>query len=209
MTTASPIRVLIVDDHAAVRAGLRGMLDAEGDIEAVGEASSVREALDLAAEAPADVVLLDQQLPDSDGLGLCLRFQTWVRAPRVVIYTAFGDDTLALLAVLAGAGAMVGKAEPPERLADVVRAVAAGETILPAKNPAAMEGIAARIDPEDMPILGMLLHGTPPDEVARTLGVKESWLSARRWAMLERLRARRPRHGRPRGEPLFDNISAR
>ena len=69
-----------------------------------------------------------------------------------------------------------------------------------------MEGIAGRIDPEDMPIPGMLLHGTPPDEVARTLGVKESWLSSRRWAMLERLRARRPRHGRPRGEPLFDNI---
>jgi DNA-binding NarL/FixJ family response regulator len=205
MLTANPIRVLIVDDHAAVRAGIHGMLESEPGMEPVGEAGSARAALDLAADTPADVILVDYHLPDWDGLALSLRLQSWLRAPRVVIYSAFADDTLAVLAVVAGAGAIVDKAEPPERLCDAVRAVAAGKTLLPAQNPGAMEGIAERVDPEDMPIVGMLLHGTAPPDVARTLGVGESWLTARRWAMLEQLRARRRRHGRPRGQPLFGN----
>jgi hypothetical protein len=69
-----------------------------------------------------------------------------------------------------------------------VRAVAAGGTAIPPATPGAQAILAARLDPEDLPILAMLLDGTEPDEIARVLGIRPSWLDARRWAMLERVR---------------------
>lgn len=197
------IRILLVDDHAAIREGLWGMLAFEPDLEPVAAASSVREAFELAERTPADVALLDYHLPDGDGLSLCLRMQSWRRSPRTVIYSAFADETLTVLAVVAGADAVVGKASAPEQLCETLRAVARGESQLWAPTPTVSEGVAARLDAEDMPILGMLLHRIPAAEIAETLAVDESWLSARRWAILERLRGRPSRRSRPPHEPLF------
>jgi DNA-binding NarL/FixJ family response regulator len=188
MTTATAtLRVLAVDDHPAVRAGLASLLAAEDGLELVGGAATVREAVELCAQLRPDVVVLDVHLPDGDGLALCLRLQAGTPAPAVLLYTAFADDRLAVAAVVAGARGLMGKSAEPDALTLAIRAVAQGVTMLPPPSPEALAVSATRLDPQDVPALGMLLHGTPPADIARTLAVADSWLGARRWAMLERL----------------------
>jgi DNA-binding NarL/FixJ family response regulator len=186
-TVAATLRVLAVDDHPAVRAGLCSLFAAEDGLELVGGAATVREALTLSAQLRPDVVVVDVHLPDGDGLGLCLRLQAADPAPAVLLYTAFADDRLGVAAVVAGARGLIGKGADPDALADAVRAVGRGDIILPPPSPEALAVSARRLDPQDLPALGMLLHGTPPEDIARTLAVAASWLGARRWAMLERL----------------------
>jgi DNA-binding NarL/FixJ family response regulator len=189
MTTATAtLRVFAVDDHPAVRAGLASLLAAEDGLELVGSAATVREALEQCAQLRPDVVVLDVHLPDGDGLALCLRLQAGpTPAPAVLLYTAFADDRLAVAAVVAGARGLMGKSAEPDALTRAIRAVAQGTSMLPPPSPEALAVSATRLDPQDVPALGMLLHGTPPEDIARTLAVADSWLGARRWAMLERL----------------------
>jgi two-component system response regulator DevR len=197
MTTATAtLRVLAVDDHPAVRAGLASLLAAEPDLEHVGGVRNAREAAEACERLEPDVAVVDVQLPDGDGLALCLRLQDLPRPPAVLLYTAFADDRMAVAAVVAGARGLLGKSADPDALAGAVRAVARGDTILPPPSPQALAVSASRLDPQDLPALGMLLHGTPPEDIARTLAVAVSWLGARRWAMLERLQQGRERRRR-------------
>src|SRR6185436_1136271 len=110
--TAAAIRVLVVDDHPAVRQGIEAMLGHEDGIVCIGTAASAGEAHELwpaAERLPADVVVVDRHLPDEDGLSLCLWLRTRTPAPAVVIYSAFADEALVLPAVVAGACALIGK----------------------------------------------------------------------------------------------------
>jgi DNA-binding NarL/FixJ family response regulator len=188
---ADAIRILVVDDHPAVRAGLTVMLAEEPGIEPVGDAESASDAHEawLSSDERPDVVLVDYHLPDEDGLSLCLWLKTAEEPPAVVIYSASADEELALPAVVAGADGLVGKSSDPAELSDVVRAVAAGERRLPAVSPQAAATLGGRLDAEDLPILGMLRHGVPADEIAATLGVAGGDLVIRRWAMLELMTA--------------------
>jgi DNA-binding NarL/FixJ family response regulator len=185
------IRVLVVDDHPAVRTGLLAMLADEPGIEPAGAAASAGDAHQawLASDERPDVVLVDYHLPDEDGLSLCLWLKSAERAPAVVIYSAFADDALSLPAMVAGADGLVGKSTDPAEVSDVLRAVARGERRLPTVSPQVDGDLGARLAPEDLPILGMLRHGVPAHEVAATLGIDGRELATRRWAMLEQLTA--------------------
>lgn len=163
------------------------MLATEPDLEPIAVASSAREALAMAERTNPAVMVLDYHLPDEDGLSLCLRVKSMPVSPAALIYSAFADDQLVALAIVGGADGLMSKAGDPDELCDVVRALAAGATRLPAITPAAMEIAASRLDTDDLPIFGMLVHRTPPAEIAATLGMDESWLATRRWAMLKRL----------------------
>lgn len=191
------VRVLVVDDHAAMRAGLGAVLEAEPGMVAVGAVATAREALEAVEQSPPDIALLDYHLPDEDGLSLCLRLKGKRGPPRVVIYSAFADASLALAAVIAGADGIVSKSARPEELCEAIRNVAEGRAMMPALVPETMEESASRLDADDLPILGMLVHRTPADEIAAALGLTEAWLSARRWAMLGRLRGQAARRTRP------------
>ncbi len=195
---AEGVRLLLVDDHQAVRQGLHAMLRFEAGLEAAGSASDSREALALAAAIRPDVVLLDYHLPDEDGLSLCLRLKASEAPPRVLIYSAFADDMLGLLAVVAGADGLISKGALADELCEALQAVARGRSLIGPPSPATMESAASSLDPEDLPIIGMLIHGTPPGEIAETLGVAESWLTARRWAILLGLRGGPSRRSGPR-----------
>jgi DNA-binding NarL/FixJ family response regulator len=181
-------RVLVVDDHSAVRSGIEALLAGEPDLEPVGSAGAAAEALELARQTRPDVAIVDFQLGDRDGLSLCRQLKELPDPTRVVLYSAYADGPLALAGVIAGADGVVHKAALAGELCDTVRAVAAGRTVIPPTPPAAHAVVAARLDPDDLPILAMLLDGTDPDEIARVLGMRPAWLAARRWAMLERLR---------------------
>jgi DNA-binding NarL/FixJ family response regulator len=202
--TAASIRVLVVDDHPAVRQGIEAMLGYEDGIVCVGTAASAGEAHELwsaAERPPADVVVVDRHLPDEDGLSLCLWLRTRTPAPAVVIYSAFADEALTLPAVVAGASGLVGKVADPADLCEAVRAADAGERRLPDPSPTVGAVQAARLGTEDLPILGMLRHGVPADEIAATLGLDDTALVVRRWGMLEALQGAPDHRGEPRRLP--------
>jgi DNA-binding NarL/FixJ family response regulator len=108
------------------------------------------------------------------------------RPPRVILYSAFADAALAVRAAIAGADAVLAKTASPRALLAVLR----GE-LRPPLDPRALRAAGERLDPEDLPILGMLTHGVAHEEIARTLAIDPEWLVARRWAMLARLAANR------------------
>jgi DNA-binding NarL/FixJ family response regulator len=194
---AGAVRLMVVDDHAAVREGVRAMLGDEPDLDPVAVAATAGDAVELAAAGRPDVMLVDYHLPDEDGLSLCLYLKSRPAAPAVLVYSAFADEHLIPLALVAGADAVVAKATRPDELCETVRALARGEDRLPPLTQPAMESAGARLDADDLPIFGMLAHGTPPAEIAATLRMDPAWLVARRWAMLEQLREASARRRAP------------
>src|SRR3954451_15531134 len=122
--TAAAIRVLVVDDHPAVREGMRAMLAREPGLVVSGVAASAGEAHAMwpaHERAPADVVLVDHHLPDEDGLSLCLWLTTRAPAPAVVIAAATADEALALPVAVAGASAVWSKTSDPCGLPAILR----------------------------------------------------------------------------------------
>ncbi|MDE3131934.1 MAG: response regulator transcription factor, partial [Acidobacteriota bacterium] len=125
------IRVLIADDQALLRAGFRVMLDAEPDIEVVGEAADGAEAVELADKLAADVVLMDVRMPGVDGIeGTRRLLQRTAGRPRVLILTTFDHDEYLYDAIRAGASGFLLKNVRPDDLIHAVRAVHAGDTPL-------------------------------------------------------------------------------
>jgi DNA-binding NarL/FixJ family response regulator len=181
-------RVLVVDDHAAVRSGLTALLADEPDLRPVATASCAREALEYAERLTPHVAIVDFQLGDRDGLTLCRQLKELPTPTRVVLYSAYADGPLALAAVIAGADGVVHKAALAEHLCHAIRTVARGGAAVPAISPASHAMVAECLEADDLPILGMLVAGTEPAEIADVLGVPLDWLVARRWAMVERLR---------------------
>lgn len=184
----SHFRVLVVDDHAAVRSGLTALLSDEPDLCPVGAAAGAREALDLAERLAPDVAVVDFQLGDRDGLTLCRQLKDLRHPTRVLLYSGYADGPLALAAVIAGADGVMHKAALAEDLCRAIRTVAGGGGAVPAISPASHAIVAEALEAEDLPILAMLVAGTEPAEIAGVLGVETEWLAARRWAMVERLR---------------------
>jgi DNA-binding NarL/FixJ family response regulator len=125
------IRVLIADDHELVRDGLRAVLDAQEDIEVVGEAADGEEALARASELGPDVVLMDIRMPRLDGIEATRRLvAAGETAPRVLVLTTFDLDEYVFEALRSGAGGFMLKDARPAQLADAVRTVARGEALL-------------------------------------------------------------------------------
>ncbi|GAA0224496.1 response regulator transcription factor [Cryptosporangium japonicum] len=124
------ITVLLVDDHPVVRDGLRGMLDAEPDLEVVGEAGSGPEAVVLARALRPDVVLMDLRMPGGDGATATGRIRAEVRTAHVVVLTTYDTDADILRAVDAGAAGYLLKDASRAELTAAVRAASRGETVL-------------------------------------------------------------------------------
>src|SRR4051794_18384333 len=149
--------IVLVDDHPAVRAGLRGLVEDEGGLRVAATAATAREGFEAIADTQPHVALVDLHLPDDDGLSLCLRTRSLPSPPRVIIYSAFADAGLAVRAMIAGAEGVLAKSTPPRALLDALRDGA--RTQLDAH---ALRAIGERLDASDLPILGMLAHGVDP-----------------------------------------------
>lgn len=185
--------LLIVDDHAAVRAGLRSLVVCEPELEVIATAHDAQAALELVGRHVPAVAVIDFHLPQEDGLSLCLRLEHATPRPGRVLYSAFADDLLGVLAVIAGADAVVSKSADPEELVDTLLAVVEGRYSAPRPSPAALSAVSAALEPSDLPVVSMLVHGTSVAEIADTLTMSPEWLQARRWAILRRLTPRRVR----------------
>lgn len=148
-----PIRVLLADDQALIRAGFQVLIDSAPDMEVVGEASNGREAVALARSARADVVLMDIRMPELDGIEATrlITEDEDLAGVRVLILTTFEVDENVLRALRAGASGFLSKGVSRADLLDAVRIIAGGEALL---SPKATQSLIARFldSPEPMPL---------------------------------------------------------
>jgi DNA-binding NarL/FixJ family response regulator len=165
------VRVLVADDHPALRAGLEALLRQESDFVSLGAFHDERTVMRAIAQGRPHVVILDYALDGGDGLSVCFRIAQVPDPPRVVLYSAYVDHVFAVPATLAQADAIVSKSAPVDDLLAVVRAVAAGERRMPALDREAMMAASSRLASKDLPIAGMLVARVPVDEIADTLDV--------------------------------------
>ncbi len=179
---AEAIRVLVADDHAVVREGLRTFLELQEGIEVVGEAADGREAVEAAERLRPDVVVLDLVMPGLDGVGAMRILRESLPAARVIVLTSFLDDDKLLPALRAGAAGYLLKNAQPQELARAVRAAHAGETLLdPVVAARLVETLAAggdegpldRLTPREHEVLVLIGRGFPNKLIARELGVSE------------------------------------
>jgi DNA-binding NarL/FixJ family response regulator len=123
-------RVFLLDDHEIVRRGLRELLEADGDLEVVGEAGSAEEALRRVPAANPDVAVLDVRLPDGDGVEVCREIRSRLPAVQCLMLTSYADDEALFDAIMAGAAGYVLKQIRGTELVDAIKKVAAGQSLL-------------------------------------------------------------------------------
>lgn len=185
------LRVLLADDQALVRTGLRMILEAEDDLEVVGEAQDGAEAVRLASELRPDVVLLDVQMPELDGLEAARRILAPGRPylPKVLMLTTFDLDEYVYEAMRLGASGFLLKDTPAEQLSAGIRAVARGEALLaPAitrrliteftrrspPGPGGRPEITDRLTPRELEVFRLVAQGMSNQEIAAALHLGET-----------------------------------
>ena len=173
------IRLLIADDHPVVRDGLRGIFEADGEFEVVGEAANGREAVDRAAALRPDVVLMDLRMPELDGVSAIRALAQRGVSARVLVLTTFDTDTDVLPAIKAGATGYLLKDSPPEELRRGVQAAARGEAALSPSVATRLVGQVREptrepLSQRELDILALIAHGCSNREAAARLFISEA-----------------------------------
>lgn len=148
------LRVFLLDDHEIVRRGVRDLLEAEGDLEVVGEAGTAEQALTRIPATSPDVAVLDVRLPDGDGIEVCRDIRA--RNPHVqcLMLTSYADDEALFTAIMAGAAGYVLKQVKGNELVDAVRRVGRGESLLdPAVTRRVLERLRTKPEEDDLAAL--------------------------------------------------------
>jgi len=191
-TGAPRIRVVIVDDHAMLRAGLEQLLGGEPDLEVVGKASDGAEAVALVREVRPDVVLMDLQMPGLDGVE-ATRAIVGEELADVLVLTSFSDAERIVGALDAGALGYLLKDAEPEEVLRGIRAVARGESPINAKAARALLGArrtvsaAADLTPREREVLALVRQGLANKQIARRLGISERTVKAHLTSTFQRI----------------------
>jgi NarL family two-component system response regulator LiaR len=183
------IRVLLVDDHAVVREGLRAFLELQDGIEVAGEAGDGEEAVAEAARLRPDVILMDLVMPKLDGVGAMRRLRESVPSARVVVLTSFLEDDRLLPAIQAGAAGYLLKNTEPAELARALRAAHAGEAIIDptvaarlvsalADGPRAARDERDQLTRRERQVLELIVRGRSNKRIAFELGIAEKTVKA-------------------------------
>ena len=130
MTPTNATRVLICDDHEVVREGLRTLLSRRPEIAVVGEAGTMQEAIDAAAKAKPDVVIMDVRLPDGSGVEACRAIREARPETHVIMLTSYADDEALFASIIAGASGYLLKQTRGQAVVDAIQAVAQGRSLL-------------------------------------------------------------------------------
>jgi DNA-binding NarL/FixJ family response regulator len=184
-----PTRVVIADDQGMVRAGFRSLLEAEADLEVVGEAADGEQAVAQVRALQPDVTLMDIRMPVLDGLAATRRLVEEGVPTRVLVLTTFDLDEYVFEALRAGASGFLLKDAPAEELAAAIRVVASGDSLLApgvtrrvidafvrrgAPPPAPRDPRLAGLTPRELEVLGLLARGQSNADIARRLFVSEA-----------------------------------
>jgi DNA-binding NarL/FixJ family response regulator len=194
------IRVLIVDDHAVVREGLRTYLALQDGIDVVGEAADGEAALEQAAALAPDVILMDLVMPGRDGIGAMQELRARGATARVIVLTSFTDEDRIMPAIQAGAAGYLLKNVQPAELARAVRAAHAGEALLdPAVAARLVEAVVQQrtaaagappppeLTPREHEVLELIVAGMANKRIALELGLSEKTVKAHVGHLLAKL----------------------
>jgi DNA-binding NarL/FixJ family response regulator len=196
------IRLVLADDQALVRAGLRSLLELAGDFEVIAEAADGDEAIDRVRAANPDLLLLDVRMPRRSGIEVVAELQRERRLPPTLLLTTFDDDAALLDGMRAGAKGFLLKDVSPERLFDAIRRVARGESLF---QPALTQRVFSRVDalaqaapalnpdaltPRETEILRLMVGGFSNKEIARSLGTAEGTIKNHVSSVLSKLAVR-------------------
>jgi two-component system response regulator NreC len=194
------IRLLLVDDHAVVRSGLRMLLENEPDVEIVGEAGTAREALDSLGRLQPDVILMDIGLPDLSGIDAARQVKALRPETAIVALTIHEDEEYFFKMLEAGASGYVPKRAAPDELLTAIRAAATGEVYLypslakllvkdylsqepTIREEHALDGLTQR----EQEVLGHLADGASNAEIAETLGISPKTVARHRENIMRKL----------------------
>jgi DNA-binding NarL/FixJ family response regulator len=182
MCELQPLRILLADDHALVRRGLRAVLAGAPDIHVVGEAATGRDAIEQAAALLPDVILMDLQMPDLSGIEATRAILATQPDARILVVTLFQDDDSVFLALRAGARGYVLKDADEEELLSAIRAVAGGAaifspsianrvlTLFANPRPAAPESFP-ELTEREREVLELIAQGLPNPRIAQRLSI--------------------------------------
>lgn len=194
------VRVLVVDDHRVVRAGLVALLSRHPQIDIVGEAGDGQEAVDLANKLQPHVVLMDIRMPEMDGVEATRHIKATFPATEILILTTYDDDDLIYSGIEAGAKGYLLKDAPPDELISAIIQVSKGNSILP---PAVAAKLVARIHQKpskadlaeslterETEILQLIARGTSNREIASKLYISENTVKTHISNLLQKLDAK-------------------
>jgi DNA-binding NarL/FixJ family response regulator len=199
------IRVLIADDHELMRNGLRAILDAQQDIEVIGEAEHGAQAVENAIRLHPDVVIMDIRMPRLDGIEATRRLAVQdQKAPKVLVLTTFDLDEYVYEALRAGAAGFLLKDTPPRQLAEAVRTIAAGESLLaPAVTKRLIERYVSRppgdtarrerfaeLTERELEVLQLITRGLSNSEIGARLFLSEATVKTHVTRILSKLGVR-------------------
>lgn len=177
------IRVLIADDHAIVRRGIRALLSESGGFEVVAEAANGQETVLRAAETKPDVILMDLLMPGMDGIEATRRITSQQPGSRILVLTSFAADNKVFPAIKAGAQGYLLKDSSPEELVRAIRQVFRGEPALhptiarkllqEIAHPADLQPAPEALTPREMEVLQLIAQGLSNQEIADAIAVSE------------------------------------
>jgi two-component system, NarL family, response regulator DevR len=177
------VRVFLLDDHEIVRRGVKELLEAEGDLEVVGEAGTAAEALARIPPTRPDVAVLDVRLPDGDGVQVCREIRSSHPEIQCLMLTSFADDQALFEAIMAGASGYVLKQIKGADVVEAVRSVAAGRSLLdPSVTARVLERLRkgseedellARLSPQERNILRLIADGLTNRQIAEQVHLAE------------------------------------
>lgn len=177
------IKILLVDDHSIVRNGLKMLLELDGNFQVCGEASTLKEGIELAGESNPDIILLDLKLSDGDGISGCINIKRRYPHIKIIILTAFAQEQMVIEAVMAGSDGYLLKNIESEELIKSILSVYEGNSVL---DPLVTDSVFNKIkqtdikhqgdtelSPKEVEIVEMISLGKPNKEIAANLNISD------------------------------------
>ncbi|WP_239987375.1 response regulator [Sphingosinithalassobacter portus] len=189
--TGQSIRIAVVDDHPLLREGVQAVIDGQADMTLVGEAGTGIEAIALYRETRPDILLIDLQMPDLDGVSAIARIREEFPAARIIVLTTYSGDARALQALRAGASGYLLKSSLRRELLDAVRSVHSGGKHLNAEvaSEIALHMEDQRLTPRERDVIELVAQGNSNKQIAARLSLSEDTIKGHMKAIFAKLGA--------------------